>query len=362
MAENNRSAEVWVLGATGRTGRAVAARLAADGVPPVLVGRDRERLRQVGGTLGHGEGVRLVVADTPEAIAAEIVRQRPAVVINTLGDYVRTALPIVRACLPGGHYVDFAADLGAVLRLTALHQEAQDAGSTLVTGAGFGVLGTEAVVARLCEGRPVPSRVRADAVASVATEPGRLGEALAASIVDVVTAGGRRYSAGRLVRRRLGADAYRLTLPDGETVTSVGVPSGELYAAHRVSGAPDVVVASTLVPSASAVRALLPAVGALLRIPLLRRPVIARLARMESEAAPRPRAHTWGHAVVTWPDGTEREGWLRAGDAMDFTAAVAAGVAERLVRGEGKPGASTPAAAFGAGLAVEAGATFVMDD
>lgn len=361
MAENNRSDEVWVLGATGRTGRAVAARLAADGVPPVLVGRDRERLRQVAGTLGRGADVKLVVAGTPEAIAAEVARQRPVVVINTVGDYVRTALPIIRACLPGGHYVDLAADLGAVLQLTGLHQEAQDAGSTLVTGAGFGVMGTEAVVAKLCEGRPVPSRVRVTAVPSVATEAGRLGEALAASIVDGLTTGGRRYSGGRLVRRRLGADASPLTLPDGESLTAVGVPTGELYAAHAVSGAPEVAAASTLLPAAPAVRALLPAVGALLRIPVLRRLATGRLARVEAEAAPRPREHTWGHAVVTWPDGTEREGWLRAGEAMDFTAAVAAGAAERLVRGEGKPGAYTPAVAFGPGLAVEAGATFLLD-
>ena len=361
MEQSERSDEVWVLGATGRTGRAVAARLAADGVLPVLVGRNAERLRRVGATLGLAEDVKVVVADTPEAIAAEITRRRPAVVVNTIGDYARTALPVVRACLPGGHYVDFAADLGAVLQLAALHQEAQDAGSTLVTGAGFGVLGTEAVVAKVCEGRPVPSRVRVDALPSVATEAGRLGEALAASLVDVVTTGGRRYSGGRLVHRRLGADTYRLTLPDGDTVTSVGVPSGELYAAHVASGAPDVTVASTLVPPAPAIRALLPVVGSLLRIPVLRRLVTARLAGMESKEAPRPREHTWGHAVVTWPDGTEREGWLRTGEAMDFTARVAAGVAQRLVRGAGKPGAWTPAAAFGPGLAVEAGATFLLD-
>lgn len=361
MEQSYRSDEVWVLGATGRTGRAVAAQLVADGVPPVLVGRSPERLRQVGGALGLGEDPKVVVADTPEAIAAEVARRRPAVVVNTIGDYTRTAPPIVRACLPGGHYVDFAADLGAVLQIAALHQEAQDAGSALVTGAGFGVLGTEAVVAKVCEGRPVPSRVRVDALASVAIEAGRLGEALAASLADVVATGGRRYRGGRLVRRRLGADSYRVTLPDGETVTSVGVPSGELYAAHVASGAPDVTVASTLVPSAPAVRALLPVVGALLRIPVLRRLATARLAGVEVKDAPRPREHTWGHAVVTWSDGTEREGWLRAGEAMDFTARVAAEVVRRLVQGAGRPGAWTPAAAFGPDLAVEAGATFLLD-
>ncbi|MFD2027912.1 saccharopine dehydrogenase NADP-binding domain-containing protein [Promicromonospora aerolata] len=358
MESSNRSDEVWVLGATGRTGRAVAARLTQDGAPPVLVGRSRERLRQVGATLGLGEDAKVVVADTAETIAAEIARQRPAVVVNTIGDYARTALPIVRACLPGGHYVDFASDLDAMTQLSELHQDAVDAGSTLVTGAGFGVLGTEAVVARLCAGRPAPSRVRVDALASVAMEEGRLGTALAASMVDVIATGGRRYEGGRLVRTRLGADTYRLTLPDGEVVTTVGGPTGELYGARAASGAPSVIATSMLVPTAPAVRALLPLLGALLSVPAVRRLAVDRIGRMTVKAAPRPREHTWGHAVVTWPDGTEREGWLRAGEAMDFTAAVAAGVAARLARGEGKPGAHTPGVAFGPELAVEAGGTF----
>ncbi|GAB3451492.1 saccharopine dehydrogenase NADP-binding domain-containing protein [Streptomonospora sediminis] len=359
MEQSSRSDEVWVLGATGRTGRATAARLAADGVPPVLVGRSRERLRRVGGTIGPDSEAKVVVADTPQAVAAEIVRQRPAVVVNAIGGYTEDALPIIRACMPAGHYIDFAAGLDATLQLSALHQEALDAGSTLVTGAGFGVLGTEAVVARLCEGRPVPSSVRVDALASVAIEAGRLGAPLAASMVGILATGGRRYVGGRLVRSRLGADPQRLTLPDGETVTSVGAPTGELYAAHAVSGAPAVTATSLLVPTAPAVRAVLPALAALLAVPFIRRLATSRLARVQVKAAPRPREHTWGHAVATWPDGTEREAWLRAGEAMDFTAGVAAGAAGRLLRGEGKPGAYTPAAAFGPDLAVEAGAAFI---
>ena len=35
--------DVWILGATGRSGRAVAAHLAAAGLSPVLVGRDATR-------------------------------------------------------------------------------------------------------------------------------------------------------------------------------------------------------------------------------------------------------------------------------------------------------------------------------
>jgi hypothetical protein len=46
------------------------------------------------------------------------------------------------------------------------------------------------------------------------------------------------------------------------------------------------------------------------------------------------------------------------GDAMDFTAAVLVEVTLRLARGDGPPGAYTPAAAFGPGIAADAGGTF----
>jgi hypothetical protein len=62
---------------------------------------------------------------------------------------------------------------------------------------------------------------------------------------------------------------------------------------------------------------------------------------------------------VKWSDGTEREGCLRVGDAMDFTCAAAAEVAQRLLRGDGRAGAHTPCALFGTGLAVAAGGEFI---
>ncbi|MBU2670377.1 hypothetical protein KOI35_43435 [Actinoplanes bogorensis] len=327
---------IWILGARGRIGRAVATRLREQGIEPVLIGRETE-------------------------IVTEIGRQRPEVVVNTIGDYAATALTIARAGLPhGGHYLDVANDLVAVPRMLAAHDEAAAAGSTFVTGAGFGVLATESVVVKLCEDRPTPSRVRVDALASVGMAAGVFGQALAATTLDVLTSGGRRFSSGRLVSSRLGAGARTLALPDGTSIRSAEVPSGELLAARAASNAPDVTVTSALAPGSPVVRALLPAAARLLAIPPVRRFAQARMAAIAIKDTPRPRPYSWGHAVVEWPDGTTREGWLRAGDGMDFTAAVLAEAAVRLHDGEGKPGAYTPAAALGPDLAVAAGGTFVL--
>lgn len=59
---------------------------------------------------------------------------------------------------------------------------------------------------------------------------------------------------------------------------------------------------------------------------------------------PRPRPQSWGHAVIDWPDGTRRKGWLRSDEAMDYTA-----------------GAATPVAALGPDIATAAGGIFVIN-
>jgi hypothetical protein len=183
--------------------------------------------------------------------------------------------------------------------------------------------------------------------------------------------GGLRYQGGRLLRARLASNPHHLTLPAGELAGStralrgevVGcglAPLGDLVAAQLVSSAPEVVATSSMLPTGLA-RHLLPVIGRIVSLPALRKFAVRRLSAVTVKAAPRPREHTWAHAVVNWPDGTTHEGWLRCDDAMDFTCAVMAEAALVLARGDAKPGAWTPAMAFGHDLAITAGGTFILD-
>jgi len=352
------SDEIWVLGATGRTGRAVAARLRETGFRPVLVGRDRARLESLAAELG---GDPRIVVGTLDATLSILAQEAPAVVVNTIGPFTNIAPRVVRACPAGTHYVDVANELAAVSDMLDPHEQAVATDRTLVTGAGFGVLATESVVLQLCAGRPPAARVRVDALASVAVEQGVIGSALAATIIDGVATGFRRVERGRIVRSWLARDLERLTTPDGVTLSTASGPSGELVAAWRASGAASVVAASSYAPTALAVRALIPALSALLRLPPIRRLATGRLARVPVRAQERPREFSWAHARVEWATGATRDGWLRTGDGMDFTAAAAANVAGRLARGEGRSGTYTPGALFGPSLATDAGGQFILD-
>lgn len=353
--------DVWILGGTGRSARAITAELRDRGVVPVLVGRDAARLAAA------ADGLPTVVAGSVGEAADAIRRERPAVVVNTIGPFTETVAPLLDACLPASHYLDLANDLAAVSATLGRGGDFADAGRIAVTGAGFGVTATESVVVKLCEGRPAPRRVRVDMVPSLILEAGAVGDALAGTILEGlpgVEGGGRfqgrRYRDGRLVADKLAGRPIRLVLPDGSTVTTVSMPLGELMAAQRASGAPDVVSASSEAPSSPVIRAVLPAVTALLNIGAVRAFARRRLAAVRFKAAPKPREHSWGHAVVEWADGSGSEGWLRVGEAQAWTGAVPAEVVRRLLDGQGEPGAYTPATLFGPTLAESCGGEYLI--
>jgi short subunit dehydrogenase-like uncharacterized protein len=346
---------VWVLGGAGRSGRTIAAQLAQRGLTAVLVGRDTRRLQAAAQQTGGEILLSPSLADT----AAEIRRQRPAVVINTVGPFTATAPDLVDACgAAGSHYIDLANDVAALSAAFEMHDAATQAGHTLVTGAGFGVTASESVVVKLCAGRPAPLRVRVDMVPSMAMEEGTAGEALIGSLLNSLE--GRQITDGHLAPARMFGAAQPLTLPDGSQVTTASMPLGELLAAHRASGAPHVLSASSEAPSSPLIGAIMPAVSTLMRWERLRAFTTRRLAGTRVKAKARPREHSWGHALVTWADGETQEGWLRLGDAQEFTGAVPAEIARRLLAGEGRPGAYTPAALFGPTLAESCGATYVL--
>lgn len=347
--------EIWIIGATGRSGRTIAAQLTQRNRQAVLVGRDAGRLEAA----AQQTGGQLLVSPSIVATAEKIRQQRPRVVINTVGPFTATAPLIIDACHDtGSHYIDLANDPDSLAAAFERQSRAAESEHSVITGAGFGVTATESIVVKLCAGRPAPLHVRVDMLPSMATAEGTAGEALVGSLLGSLQ--GRRISDGRLVPAPIGAEAMTLTLPDGTRATTAGMPLGELLAAHRASGAPSVVSASSAAPSSLPARTAVTALSTLMRWDWLRSVATRQLGRIHVKAKDAPRQHSWGHAVATWADGMTREGWLRLGEAQEFTGAVPAEIAQRLLTGSGRPGVFTPAALFGADIVTSCGGEHLM--
>ncbi len=348
---------VMILGANGRAGRVIAQALSSRDHPVVLLGRNREILSGLASTLQGSP--RTVVADGLDAVIAAIRSENPAVVINTIGPFGRTALPIIDGCPPRTHYLDLANEMQVFEAMIGAEPRIKARGQCVVTGAGWGVLATESVVLKICADQPPAKSVRVDNLASVKAD-GTLGETVAATIVDNLSYGGRCYRDGRLRRVRMGYRPDRFEVPDGTTAVTGGASTADLEAARRASGASDIVAGSELAPTSAIFAAVVSIIGALSRLAFVRRRLQKNFAKMPN--TPPKRDTSWARAVVEWPGGRRRVGWLKAGDAYDFLARAAAETAIRLADQKGKAGVHTPGSLFGAELAEVAGATFILKD
>ncbi len=231
---------------------------------------------------------------------------------------------------------------------------------SVVTGAGFGVVATEALVLALRGNRRPAQSARVVAMPGMATR----GRNVAASAVEVLTAGGRAYRGGVLNTTRPGSAYWRIPTPSGNSVGGIGVAVGDLESARRASGAEDVDAFTTEVPANAVVRAALPALAKAARYRPVRRALEYGVTLTDS---PEPAADqhqdyvSLSYAQLNWADGESRAGWLQMGDGYAFSGKVAAAVVRAQLEGAVPPGAHTPSV-LGPELAFDAGAVLVIDE
>ena len=139
------SRKIAVYGATGYTGRLVAAELERRGFDVVLSGRDAERLRELAADVFPRAEIRPAAVDGRGALAAAF--RGCDAVINCAGPFTPLGPPVVRAAIAAGcHYVDTAAEQAHIRNVfDTFSPDARRAGVTVIPPAAFvsrGVAGT----------------------------------------------------------------------------------------------------------------------------------------------------------------------------------------------------------------------------
>ncbi|MDQ4084967.1 MAG: saccharopine dehydrogenase NADP-binding domain-containing protein [Actinomycetota bacterium] len=179
MAE--RDLDVVVFGATGVTGRRVAAYLAerapATGARWAAAGRDPGRVRRV---LGE-DGVRapeVLAADAGDPASLFALASRTRVVLNLVGPYTPNARPVIEACVDAGaHYVDLTGEIPFVRQvIDQVHDRAVHAGVKVVQVCGFESLPPDlavALAAQEARGRWHEDLAHVDVEVSWRLPPGR---------------------------------------------------------------------------------------------------------------------------------------------------------------------------------------------
>lgn len=132
---------IAVYGATGYTGRLVAAELHRRGVDMVLAGRNRARLDSAVATLGlTAAQVRTADVDDPAGLAA--VLDGCDGVVNCAGPFTFFGEQVVRAAITAGsHYVDTTGEQSYMQRIfEGCHEDALRAGVAVIPAMGFDIV------------------------------------------------------------------------------------------------------------------------------------------------------------------------------------------------------------------------------
>jgi short subunit dehydrogenase-like uncharacterized protein len=180
VAEKDLS--VVVFGASGVTGRRVAAYLAerAGEIDArwAVAGRDTAKLERVLGEIGVA-APETIGADAGDAASLAAMAARTKVVLDLVGPYTLYGEPVIEACVANGaHYVDLTGEIPFVRRMIdARHERAVAAGVKIVEVCGFEALPPDLAVLLAAE-----------------TARERWGEDLAEADVDVAS----QQPAGRI--------------------------------------------------------------------------------------------------------------------------------------------------------------------
>ena len=140
-----RDLDVVVFGATGVTGRLVAAYLAqraeAAGARWAAAARNRDKLDGILAEAGV-QDAELIEADLGDTDSLAAMASRAKTVLNMVGPYTLYARPVIEACVAGGaHYMDLTGEIPFARRvIDEFDERAKEAGVKVVQVSGFEAL------------------------------------------------------------------------------------------------------------------------------------------------------------------------------------------------------------------------------
>ncbi|MCU1552378.1 MAG: hypothetical protein JWR36_2938 [Glaciihabitans sp.] len=339
---------MWgIYGATGYTGRLIAAEALARGHRPVLLGRSAGSLRQIADATGLE--FRLV-ADAASADFASTLGDLD-LLVNAAGPFDQTVGPTLGACIASTTaYLDISNELATVLDVLDADGRCREAGTSATPGVGYGTVASEAVAARAHAACPDAVSIE---VALLADNAGG-GAGTAASVFAVLADGGVRLVDGEIVRSRLGRGIRRVRLPIGRR-SLVAVATGDLAAVQRTTGVRNVTASVAIAAPATLLAAVLPAVSATARTGWL---------KGSAKRTPRLREYrSYAWARATNGEGGSTSAWLATGEGYAFTASSVVSAVEATLAAP-RVGAFSSGAAFGPDFALRVPGTTIdlLDD
>ncbi|MGH1574474.1 saccharopine dehydrogenase family protein [Methylobacterium sp. P31] len=336
---------ILIYGATGYTGQLLAEHAVAQGLRPILAGRDPEKLRPLAARLRLESRVaRLDDADRLRAALAGV-----SAVIHAAGPFSKTSRPMAEACLAAGtHYVDITGEIEVLEALAARDGAAKAAGIVLLPAAGFDVVPSDCLAAHVARRLPGTTHLRISIGGF-----GGFSRGTARTMVEGIAWGTQVRRDGRIVELpsppRASADFGR-----GPRRT-VGLGWGDVSSAWYSTRVPSIEVYFEAFPAMAAAAGLPAGIRRIIAGSTAQRLINRGIDRLPAGPSASARASARSTFLAEAWDATGRRvaSRMETPEGYTLTAWTALETARRLAAGAVPAGFHTPVTAFGPGFILD---------
>lgn len=337
--------EFVIYGATGYSGRLIVKRALALGLRPILAARQQAAVS----AMAKEHGLDWFTARVTEPAEVRLLASASGVLLNTAGPFGATAEPLIKACLESGtHYLDITGEATTIEPTLQWDEEAVRRGVMLMPAVGFDVVASDCLAAHVARRLPAATLLRIGFDKSDGSSFGSLKTTLEMSGQGVLVRRG-----GQFERIPPGELTHDFDYGHGPQL-SLAVNLGDVASAYHSTGIPNVEAymrASLPVWSAMTANQYW---GWLLSTGPMQKMMEQQVRWMVRDGSEATLRSGWGVLVAEASDAAGRTVRARTTtvDVYQFTGYSAAGVVERVLAGDFRPGFQTPSRAYGPDFAL----------
>jgi saccharopine dehydrogenase (NAD+, L-lysine-forming) len=336
----------WMIyGANGYTGRLAAEEAVARGMRPVLAGRRVSAILPLAKSLGCPH--RVFSLEDPVEVHAAL--EDVTAVLHCAGPFSRTSWPMLRGCLARGtHYLDITGEIDVFEAVMGAGPELARRGVVAIPGVGFDVVPTDCAAKAVAEALP-----EAESLEIGFFSRGSMSRGTARTALESLGRLGRARVGGRIVDVPAAWKTRDVDI-EGRQRLAVSIPWGDVSTAYHSTGIGDIVtytvMSQRVLPWLRATAHAAP----VFRTEAARSVVDQLVSRAVGDPSGEPQE---GAGAVVWARASSGDAIaeirLRTPESYHFTVAAALESVRRVMEGGVRPGAHTPAMAFGAGFVGE---------
>lgn len=335
-----------LYGANGFVGEAAARLACAEGLQPILAGRDAGKIEALASELN----LPFLVFALDDAAALDQALKQISVVLHCAGPYLYTSKPMADACLRNAvHYLDLTGEIPVYAALAERDAEARARGVMLLPGVGFDVVPTDCLAMHLKQRLPSATHLT---LAFRTQGPAGLPPGTQRTMIELMPFGNRVRLNGKLETPGRAPVTRQVDFGKGP-VQVTRLTWGDVFTAFYSTGIPNIEDYIVLPEASRQQLAILDVLRPLLKLPLLRN-LLKRGVKpgATTDQLARSFTHVWGEVTdVQGHSATARLHGPEAGVIWTTRAALAA--VRKVLAGNAPPGFQTPALAYGSDFVME---------